>query len=96
VGSQKLIRRAQELARYVEENQACSACLGSLIHALRQLDEEGQLRQVAKKIKTGQGFREQNGAGPGIGNCTRGLIPYLPGCPPTAREITDFLRGIIQ
>lgn len=94
IGSQKLTRRAQELARYIEENQTCSACLGSLIHALHQLDEEGQLRQISKKIKTGQGFRKQTGAGPGIGNCTCGLTPYLPGCPPTAREIADFLRGI--
>jgi hypothetical protein len=94
-GSQKLTRKAQELARYVEENQACSACLGGLIHALHQLDQEGQLRQVVKKVKTGQGFRGQNDAGPGIGNCTRGLTPYLPGCPPTAREIADFLRGLI-
>jgi len=88
-----LTGRAQTLAKIVEERQACSACFGSLLHALHRLNEEqGRKRFSGNKIKIGQGFRGKNGRGPGIGNCTRGLDSYLPGCPPTAREIKKFLQ----
>jgi len=91
----RLSNRARTLARKVEENQACSACYGSLIHALHRLEEEGRLNQIPdKSIKIGQGYRGACGEDPGIGNCTKGLAPHLKGCPPTARQIKEFLKKI--
>ncbi len=90
----RLTGQAQALAKNVEEQQACSACFGSLIHALYRLDDDSRKRFSGGKIKIGQGFRGKKGPGPGIGNCARGLHPYLPGCPPTARAIKDFLKNI--
>lgn len=94
-GGFRLTGQAKTLARYVEERDACSACYGSLIHALHRLAEEGELgalKPEENKIKIGQGFRGEKGGGIGIGHCTRGLACALPGCPPTAREIRVFLR----
>lgn len=94
-GNFRLTGRAEGLARYVEERKACSACYGSLIHALHRLEEEGELKPLirkAERIKIGQGFRGERGPGIGIGSCTRNLDCSLPGCPPTAREIKVFLE----
>lgn len=94
-GNFRLTGRAERLARYVEERKACSACYGSLIHALHRLDEEGKLPRLlgkGERIKIGQGFRGEHGPGPGIGVCTRNLDRSLPGCPPAAREIKVFLE----
>lgn len=83
---------AQSLARRVEAEGACSACYSGLLHALARLKDEGAA-MPAGPIRIGQKFRGVDGAGPGIGACTAGLKPNLPGCPPTAREILEFLRG---
>ena len=98
VGRFRLTGRAQMLARYVEERDACSACYGSLIHALHRLAEDGELEKLKrcnKKIKIGQGFRGEKSGGIGIGTCTRGLDETLLGCPPTAREIRTFLQQVL-
>ncbi|HAN94529.1 MAG TPA: iron-sulfur cluster-binding protein [Firmicutes bacterium] len=84
-------RKVARLARLVQENQACSACFGSLIHALARLDERGLLPSVPRPLSIGQGFRGKTGQGLGIGSCTRGLGDYAPGCPPSAKAILDFL-----
>ena len=87
--------RAKQLARYVEARDACSACYGSLLHALHRMAEERELAALAngsKKIKIGQGFRGVKSGGLGVGTCTRGLEKTLAGCPPTARAIRTFLR----
>lgn len=90
-----LSNRARILAQKVEDRQACSACYGSLIHALRRLDEESSLGRIPdKSIKIGQGYRGEHGKGPGIGICTKGFTPYLGGCPPTARQIKEFIKLI--
>lgn len=92
----RLSSRVQSLARYIEARQACSACYGSLIHALQRLDEEGSLAELqGSKIKIGQGFRSVAGAGPGVGSCTRKLDHSLPGCPPPALEIKKFLQELL-
>lgn len=89
----QLSNRSRILARKVEDRQACSACYGSLIHALHRLGEEGDLGRIPdKSIKIGQGYRGECGKGLGIGNCTKGFTPYLKGCPPTARQIKEFLK----
>jgi uncharacterized protein (DUF362 family) len=93
-GTFRLSRQAQSLAKYIDQRQACSACYGSLIHALYRLQEEGilgNLKLGEKGIKIGQGFRGVKGEGLGVGVCTRSLDLSVPGCPPSAREIRDFI-----
>ena len=95
--------RIQELASHVTEKEACSACYGSLIHALGRLQEEGLLSDSLPEIAIGQGFRNADGskasdAGSsdlaGIGNCTKGLARFCPGCPPKASGILAFLKTL--
>lgn len=87
----KPTRQVQELARHITEDQACSACYGSLIHALGRLRQGGFLDRIPHKFVIGQGFQGQGGMEFGVGSCTRGFDRYVQGCPPTAREILDFL-----
>ncbi|HHT43168.1 MAG TPA: DUF362 domain-containing protein [Firmicutes bacterium] len=84
-------RSVESLARLVQEDQACSACYGSLIHALARLRERGLLHLVPQPLLIGQGWKGQTGQGVGIGSCTRGLDSHVGGCPPTAKAILDFL-----
>ena len=92
--------RIQKLASHTEEREACSACYGSLIHALGRLDEEGLLSRSFPKIAIGQGFRDCagssfGGCAAGVGNCTRGFGRFCPGCPPKASAIRSFLETLI-
>lgn len=84
-------RKAEELAEYVTEQNACSACYGSLIHALARLKEQGLLGQLDRKIYIGQGYRGKQGQGIGVGRCAMGFEHHIDGCPPKAKEIIDFL-----
>ena len=77
----------------IHEDKACSACLGSLIHALQRLSERGALPRLDGKICVGQGFVDESGPGIGVGVCTEGLEYSCPGCPPTARDIVVFLEN---
>ncbi len=77
----------RELAKHIDEQNACSACYAALICALNQVD----VRQLKDKIKIGQGFRGQKCDGFGVGNCTTGCERHVPGCPPTAAEIVNVL-----
>jgi len=85
-------RKVAHLAEYIIEDQACSACYGSLIHALNRLDESGCLRKLKKKVHIGQGFKGQQNPGLGIGNCTSGFARCVRGCPPKARDIVEMLE----
>ncbi len=82
------------LSTYINENQACSACVGSLIHALKRLEEKGQLTSIPEQIAIGQGFKAKTGNGIGVGSCTSGLSQSLKGCPPNARKIVDFVLAM--
>jgi hypothetical protein len=84
--------RVQELARHIVDRDACSACYGSLIHALARLREQGSLARFQTKIRIGQGYRGQTSPDIGIGSCTRGCAAHLEGCPPTAKAMVDFLE----
>lgn len=77
------------LGRWVVEDMACSACLGSLVHALARLKETGGLHKIQGKLAIGQGFCAKSGKGIGIGACTRGFDDCVDGCPPTAQMIVD-------
>jgi uncharacterized protein (DUF362 family) len=87
-----ITRKVQHLTKYIEEKEACSACYGSLIHALERLREQGQLGRIRDKLCIGQHFRNKSfPEGIGIGTCTRGFPKSIPGCPPNARDIVEFL-----
>ncbi len=88
-------RLVRELTKNVEENMACSACYGSLVHALDRLNDLGYLDDFNGKIYIGQGFKGKEGKGIGIGNCTIGFEKSLPGCPPKAKDIIEFLKGCL-
>lgn len=83
---------AQRLAKKVVAKDACSACYGSLIHALKRLEEKGQFKYLHKSIFIGQGFRGQSIDGLGIGQCAGKCQQFVPGCPPTGKSIVDFLE----
>jgi hypothetical protein len=85
--------RLKRLRAHISERQACSACYGSTIYALQRLDESGDLRHLADRICIGQGYRSTRADGLGIGACARGFSNFLDGCPPTAREIYEFLAS---
>lgn len=80
---------SHRLANHVAADSACSVCYGSLIHALQRLQENG--KKPMQAICIGQGFRRRIEDGIGIGNCTAKFRTHLPGCPPTAKEMADFL-----
>lgn len=93
VGKLSASRRASGLAKYVVEDQACSACYGSLIHALHRLDESGGLRNLPhNSIHIGQGNRGKTADGIGVGACCSGYSTHVKGCPPDAKSIVDMLR----
>ncbi len=84
-------RRLEKLAAYTKEKEACSACYGSLIHALARLKEEGILKKGFPPVSIGQGFRNRSGD-IGVGNCTKDFGRSCPGCPPRASDIREFLK----
>lgn len=88
--SPSVTRRIKKLAGYTCPRDACSACYGSLIHALGKRDEREGLNSRLPKIAIGQGYRGQSGE-IGIGQCTSSFKKSLKGCPPTAKEILEFL-----
>lgn len=83
-------RSVVQLAKHAEAKDACSACYGSLIHALKRLDDNGYLRRLDKKICIGQGFQGCEGE-VGIGKCTCNFEKSLKGCPPKAIDIYNFI-----
>lgn len=84
--------KARKLSEKVTEKDACSACYGSLIHALQRLDEKGKLRRIKEKIYIGQGFKGESLEGIGIGVCASKCSKHVIGCPPSAKEIINFLE----
>ena len=88
--------RLKRLKAHVSERQACSACYGSTIYALQRLEESKDLQELEQKICLGQGYRGTRTEGLGVGSCTRGFSTYLEGCPPTGREIFEFLKLVMK
>lgn len=86
-------RKAQQLARHICEDSACSACYGSLIHALERLDERGRLNRLQKKFYIGQNYKGKKFDGTGIGSCTSGFEKCVPGCPPKAIDIIKYVES---
>lgn len=85
------------LANHTEARSACSACYGNLIHALKRLDGVNRLGEVRQTICIGQDFKSvQDATKVGVGSCTRLLGKSLPGCPPTAIEMLEFIKNLNQ
>lgn len=86
---------ARELASYTLPKDACSACFGNLIHALKRLDENGALDSLPGKICIGQGYRQTKEPSlVGVGACTGHLGRSLKGCPPSASAMLEFLENL--
>ncbi|MDR2547660.1 MAG: DUF362 domain-containing protein [Lachnospiraceae bacterium] len=92
----KVTRIAERYERLINADSACSVCYSSLIYALYRLNG-----RTEDKLFIGQGYRNNDGKDlcakktdkcVGIGDCTRGFSCFVPGCPPKATDIIDFLR----
>lgn len=81
---------AEALRLHFTEQDACSACVGSLMHALYRLRQQG--KPLPSNIFIGQGFRGKSGEGLGIGSCTKGFRCHVPGCPPNAKAIMEAVE----
>ncbi len=88
-------RKVQQLARHIRENEACSACYGSLIHALDRLDRRGLLQELPEPVQIGQGYKGLCHQGIGVGICTNGATHHVGGCPPKGQEIVGMLEALI-
>lgn len=83
--------KVKKLSAYITEKEACSACYGSLIHALDRLDDKGLLNRIKTDIYIGQGYKGQALKGIGIGMCAKGADTCVVGCPPSAKKIMELL-----
>jgi len=75
----------RHIAKYIEEDQACSACYSALVYALYN-----SRHKPDAIISVGQGFIGKRGE-LGCGNCTSKFKKFIPGCPPKAVDIVEFL-----
>jgi uncharacterized protein (DUF362 family) len=82
--------KVRQLAQYIRESDACSACYAGLVFALSRMKSPARLRD---KVSVGQGFRGKKGT-IGIGRCTGAFDASCPGCPPGGAEVLAFLRGL--
>lgn len=79
------------LASHVIQREACSACYGSVIHALCRYQERGSLSDLNAPLYVGQYYQDRSENGIGVGNCTRQFEKTIHGCPPTAYAILQYL-----
>ena len=89
-------RSLARLTRHIDAREACSICYGGLLHALQRLDDQGGLNRLKTKIRIGQGYKDLNGDGIGIGACTADFDRSLPGCPPNPIQMVEFLNRMIN
>jgi len=86
----KATRKSQNiskgLSKFILEDSACSACYSALVYALYNTHDKPK-----EKISVGQGFIGKKGT-LGCGDCTSRFTNYIPGCPPKAVEIVEFLE----
>jgi len=84
--------RIEPYLRKMDARQACSICVGSLIHALERYARGGRMDRIDQPLHIGQGFKKKTGDGIGIGRCAGGFRTSVDGCPPQAVEIVSFLE----
>lgn len=83
-------RKIKKLLAEIKAKDACSACYGSLIHALKRIEDSGELDKITAMIKIGQGYQGKELTGIGIGSCCSGADKFVKGCPPSARDILEI------
>ena len=84
--------KVRQLAPFIQESGACSACYAALIFALSRM-KPGELARFRGKIAIGQNFRGEKGW-LGVGRCTLGFNASCPGCPPSGAAVLAFLRAL--
>jgi len=85
-------RAVQKLSAHTLPDSACSACYANLIHALKRLDDSGELRLLgSKRICIGQGYKGKE-MEIGVGACCSKAQHSAKGCPPPASAIMSMLR----
>ncbi len=77
------------------EVDSCSACYGTLIPVLHELEQEEGWASFPHKLCIGQGWRHKTGK-IGIGSCTSQFEHFLPGCPPDADHMKGFLQELMK
>jgi uncharacterized protein (DUF362 family) len=82
--------KARQFAGVIKEDKACSSCYAALIRALSRMDR-GEINRLKGPVCIGQGFQGKSGQ-LGVGRCTKDFSASVPGCPPGAARIMDFLR----
>ena len=78
--------KVASLTRNVQAKSACSACYASLVRALYNS------RPTGEPIAIGQGWRGVEFHGLGVGACCNCASRQVPGCPPTAETILEYLN----
>jgi len=89
-------RSQKPFMQRVRDEQACSVCYANLMQTLRVLDKEGHSEFLPPEIFIGKGLIDQEYWSVGVGSCTCSFGEYLPGCPPSALEIKEFLMGYVR
>jgi len=87
-------RRIMEIDYAVDQSDSCSACYAMLTEALERLQSEGLLENLKDKICIGQGYKGKTGR-LGVGACTGKFEYSIPGCPPDAEVIYNYLKDYI-
>ncbi|MDR2484840.1 MAG: DUF362 domain-containing protein [Treponema sp.] len=83
--------KVREIAGYIREDKACSACYAGLVFALSRMKGNERSR-LKEPVCIGQGFKGKKG-NLGVGHCTGDFTVSCKGCPPNAMDILDFLRA---
>jgi uncharacterized protein (DUF362 family) len=86
--------KVRQLAEYIAENNACSACYASLVFALSRLGPSAAREwtsRLKEKFCVGQGYKGKQGT-LGIGQCTSSFKLSCPGCPPSGADVLEFLK----
>lgn len=82
------------LASYTAPDEACSACYAALIHAIKRLEEEGDIGKLgSRKVAVGQGWKGKK-MELGSGLCCKGAEHAAIGCPPSASDILSMLKEL--
>ena len=87
-------RYAKRLSNLTNPKSACSCCYANLIHALKRMEDEGELYSLnGERIAIGQGWRGKT-MEIGVGACCSGAKNRVVKCPPSAQDILEMLRNL--
>ena len=85
---------ARRLSSLTDPKSACSCCYANLIHALKRMEDEGELYVLnGERIAIGQGWRGKS-MEIGVGACCSGARNKVVKCPPSAQDILEMLRNL--